>query len=69
MSTRQRDILAAAVEAVAGNCPVGKSGVGGQRRTVSIANGYWMMLDASQAISAEHRGPDGYTLDVLDFTE
>ena len=40
-----------------------------QESQVSIANGYWMMLDASQAISAEHRGPDGYTLDVLDFTE
>ena len=36
---------------------------------MSIANGCWLMLDASQAISAEHRGPDGYTLDVLDFTE
>ena len=34
---------------------------------MSIANGYWMMLDASQAISAEHRGPDGYTLDVSGF--
>ena len=36
---------------------------------MSIANAYWMMPDASQAISAEHRRPDGYTLDVLDLTE
>ena len=35
---------------------------------MSIANTYWMMPDASQAMGAEHRPPDGYTLNVLDST-